>query len=279
MTQQVQRPTGRDLTHSNNREFIYLKGNESTDGSLRIIPGPSGEQHRFQLRATGVWNDTGIQVAAATIALGRDVLLSAAGDWLQVSDNDGDVLSLTPHIEFDDFGTVPLPHFPVLQPKQFRDIVQPDDSQERIGTFIHSIIPSPIKALRTKLYYRTGSVIATQPVMLTIQKENLAGPVIFEKEIPASSLGIPNFEFSVDIDGAVEFDDDENVSILWTSAATFSIRGNASNQNWVALDLFPLSEESLVSNLVGVNRFLTDSLGDTLADNQGNLLFERGIDT
>jgi hypothetical protein len=243
------------------------------------MPGPGGIDHRFQLRTAGVWNDTGIQVAAATVALGRDVLLSAAGDWLQVSDNDGDVLSLTPHIEFDDAGTVPLPHTAILQPKVIRQVVQPDDSQERIGTSIHTLLLSPIKALRTKLYYRTGSVIATQPVTITIQKDNILGPIVFQKDLPAALLGIPNTEFSIDIDGAVEFDIGETVSILWASAATFSIRGNASNQNWVALDLFPLSEESIVTVQEGINRILTDVLGNTLADNEGNVIIREGVDT
>ena len=49
-----------DVTKVNPFNVSYIKGNEFTDGSIRIIPGTDGQIISVELRTTGVWNEIGI---------------------------------------------------------------------------------------------------------------------------------------------------------------------------------------------------------------------------
>ena len=85
------------LFDSNPTNFIYLKGDEDTDGSLRIVPDLDDEENfEFQLRTGGVWNDTGIQIAASTIHLGRDLRIGGAGDWVRLTNTAESLQALIP---------------------------------------------------------------------------------------------------------------------------------------------------------------------------------------
>ena len=82
---------------------LYIKGDEKTNGSLRIIPDTSFEtEAEFQLREDGVWNDTGILIAASTVYLGRELQISGGGEWMLTKDAGTDIKSLIPHVRFDD---------------------------------------------------------------------------------------------------------------------------------------------------------------------------------
>ena len=69
---------------------IYINGDSETDGSIRLVPDlSSGTELEVQRRSDGVWNDTGIVIAASTIYLGRELQISAAGEYMLTKDGHG----------------------------------------------------------------------------------------------------------------------------------------------------------------------------------------------
>lgn len=289
MSLQIQRPATIDVTKVNPRGTIYLNSvdpiltpeeDDLPDGSLRIlIDEVDPKSFEFERKADGVWNTTDINIAAQSLFVGRDVSLSGAGGLLVANDLDIGESAVLLHHHFDDSGTDPLPHATNFAPKIFRLVVQPDDSEERINTLINSLLVSPVTGIRTKLYYKTGTVGATAPVTLEIQKDSQAGFTLFKRQFSASVFATPLVEVEIELPGFVQAEAGETLSITWTSDELFSIRGNASNQNWVALDLFLTSEESVVTVEEGMNRVVNNNLGDTIASNSGNLILSGGIAT
>lgn len=55
----IQRPAGVNVTVFNPEDIIYLKGDEFTDGSVRMIITPGEGNPRLELRTAGVFNDVG----------------------------------------------------------------------------------------------------------------------------------------------------------------------------------------------------------------------------
>jgi len=137
MTVSVSRPSTIDVTKVNPREILYIKGDANTNGSLRLMPDVTDENFEFQLRQDDVWNDTGIQIAASTIHLGRDLQMSGAGEFIRTTEVINDTESLVPHVTYDDDGTE-IAHTPILGPKFTRFIVQSDDASEITGTTLVS---------------------------------------------------------------------------------------------------------------------------------------------
>lgn len=51
----IHRPSSIDVTVNNPNDVIYLKGNEFTDGSHRIIYNPIDDFGNFETRVLGQW--------------------------------------------------------------------------------------------------------------------------------------------------------------------------------------------------------------------------------
>lgn len=62
---EIQKPTGVNVGVHNPGEIIYIKGNESTDGSYRVILNGAGTLVLFETRAAGVWASADISVSTA----------------------------------------------------------------------------------------------------------------------------------------------------------------------------------------------------------------------
>lgn len=241
------------INRRNPLRVVYIKGDELTDGSIRILPDLTGENAEFQLRTGGIWNDTGLQIAASSIALGRDLKLSGAGEFLQTASVNQASEALIPHTNFTDSGTN-FPITPVLGQLIERVVAQPDDSDERVGTTLSTSILSPFNGLLPKAYARTGSVGATEPVCLTIRNGGPTGPIYWQRNLEAALLGTPNTEFEIDFEGFLQANIGILVHLEMVSDATFSLKTNPAGVWWQALDFQVIAEEDLISdNLVLAN--------------------------
>lgn len=68
------------VKQSNPDEFVYIKGCEFTDGSLRLLPDITSKKIEFQLRTNGVWNETGIQAVQDIFLIANDAGLIVTND-------------------------------------------------------------------------------------------------------------------------------------------------------------------------------------------------------
>lgn len=251
--------------------IVYIRGNETTDGSIRLLPDTStSENVEFQLRTEGVWNDTGIQIAASTIFLGRDLEIQGAGDWISTTDVQLDHLALIPHIEYDDEGTRDAAHIPILKPLVVDFPIQPIFDTEIITSSHIDVQINPLDLLAKDTKMKTGSVAATEPV--TIEFSRPTGVVFWKKNLPASQFAA-GVDVAIELDGLVEAFAGEIIETRITSAATFSLLGDSSGEAYTLLSFFEISEEDIISSTTGMDRIIFDSLdGHTIADQFGNLI-------
>lgn len=263
------------IAQANPVSELYTKGSDNVDGSIRAIPDIGVEEdEEFQLRKEGVWNDTGIQIAAATMKLGRELLVSAGGEFIRTgSISDPNFEALIPHIQFTDDGTSQSAHLPILSAKIIKRPFQPDDSSVRTGTNISYFGPAPSTEFVTAIYYRTGPTAATQPVTLTVRITSFDGLIIFRQAFPASTFPA-NTEIKLDAIQAVSVILEQNLFVSLTSDAVFSLKVESTFNivPWLSTDLFLVTEEDLISSTTGMDRVLIDQLGHIVADQSGNLV-------
>lgn len=245
--------------------FLYVEGDERTEGSLRLVPDASGKNMEFQRLHEGVWNDTGIQIAASTVYLGRDMQISAGGEYIRQRVAVEDKSALVPHSEFTEAGGTIAPHTPVLSPKILRYVFQPDDSVDMIGRSFHWDMVAPLPTLWDRLYWKTGSVAATEPVLVAINRGAEHGELIWQRWFPASKFPA-NTEVEIELLGMLQSAPGGSYHSTVTSEADFSLKGNASGLWWVAVDYHLLTEEELLTDTFVLSNELA-----IVFDNEGNL--------
>jgi hypothetical protein len=254
--------------------FVYVKGDANTDGSLRLRPDSLNEELvEMQLRTSGVWNDTGIQVAASTVHLGRDLRISAAGDFILISDVDDEEQSLIPHVEFTETeGTTEPPHSPVLTPLQEAFVLQPIFSVDTLTDKHVSQATSPARILVKDFHVRIGATAPTEPVQMRIYNGfDESGILFFEWTYPASDF-TANTEIELDTHGLVGVDDGTPVFEVLESAAPFSLLGAGPEEPWRAISFHIVSEEQLMTSTTGMDRVLVDQNAHIVSDISGNLI-------
>ena len=239
---------GDNVSITNPVGTIYVKGSEFVDGSIRLVPDAAGVNVEMQQRADGVWNETGLQLNAETLHLGRELEISGSGGFLQTTNIDSGLSSLLPRIPFDNTGTE-APVSRSLSNKLIRVVVQPDESTEVIGKSIVSLVTPQLNALATQVYLKTGSVGATAPVLHTLRKGGPSGLIIWQRLHPTSVFGTPNVEIAIDFVGMIELVLSELIHASFTSDNDFSMKQNAAQTNsWTAIDFFRRGKDILLTD-------------------------------
>jgi len=220
MSIQFQEAGVHDVSKSNPRDILYIRGNATTDGSIRIIFDPdditplvSHIELATKDPTTGeiIFNDTGFRFSASSVNLGFDLLLGAAGGFMQtanLSELTGVVKALIPRIKFDVRGTEQTGVMPILgKEKDFLVIPGPPDGEE-IGTLIDQVFTPGEGRLLTSITHTTGSVAATSPIQISFYSgNNNTGKLLSRTNIP-SSIMPANTTFTVQLGDDIGFDKD-----------------------------------------------------------------------
>lgn len=236
----TQRPSGVNVGVFNPGEIVYVNGNEVTDGSIRLIVDDTAENVEFQLREAGVWNVTGIQIAASSVFLGWSLKLSGAGEWIQTFESVSGDQALIPHVNYTDAGTEVV-HSPVLGAKVIKNILQPDDSEEVSGKVLSLSVLGIDTTLLSKAYFRTGSIGGTAPVSIALRDGSASGQIFWQKQFPTSLFATPNIEITIELESLVETKAGETVFIEIASDEDISLKSNLAGFWWIASDFFPTS--------------------------------------
>ena len=264
------RPSAPDLTVSNPSNIVYLLGDESTDGSVRLIIDVDIPE--IQERKLGIWVAGELRLDASTLFLGRDVSIRGVGSHLQVNSAESNEKSLLLEVGFDDAGTE-LPHAHVLGARQNRVVFSSNIVGEIVTSLFELPVTSFLTAFRYKYYFKTGSVAATQSVTMALTKGSTpGGTLVFTKTMPASQWSAST-EVEVELDGALSLSVGAPLLLTISSAANFSLIGDLANGgNFFAMDFQPFSLEDVIAISTGTDRFLVDNSGEDMADNSGNLM-------
>ena len=252
-----------DVTIINPRDILYIKGNETTDGSIRfrfitrVPPDPQETFAHIELRGSGVWNDTGMIFSSGSISLGRDLSVSAVGEFLQTFLASVDPLlgtrSLHGHNPYHPFsGTEPNPTlippasgFPIMPVLDFPELVDifPNTGPFTFitGTSINISFPVLPDRVLTQSQHFVGTTAATSEVQITYTQNSvvLNRFIIPASQMPASTLLELDFdeEFGLGGSGIVQ---------NFTSANTISLRENVSGDIVTRHDGFPQSTQDII---------------------------------
>lgn len=267
----VQRATGPNLTVSNPSDVVYLKGDEFTDGSVRLQPL---DEHinvpHIELRVAGIWKDTGLALDGDTLFLGNDVSIGAHGSHLITRSTENTGKSLLLETNFDDAGTG-LPHAHRLGSRVNHAVFSSNETGEIITSLFELAVTSFLTAFRYTYYFKTGSVAATAPVTMTLSKGSTPGGTVVHTTTMPASQWAASVEVAVELVGALQLSIGAPLLLTISSAANFSLIGDVANGgNFFAMDFQTFELEDVISIPTGTDRFLADNFAGAMFDNSGN---------
>lgn len=264
--------TGNDLN------VVYIKGDEDTDGSIRLVPDISnGTEMEVQLRSNGVWNDTGIVIAASTVYLGRELQISGGGEYMLTKDQNTDIRSLIPHVRFDSVNgteeTVVVPRVGAIATDQ---IIQPDDSGEVSDSTIQFIGGSTALILANALLLRTGAA-ATGDVTLQLHRDSFTEGLFYSRTY-AQSTFTADSDITLSTDGLVEFTANEVFYVTLTCTGTLTLKADVTNTTpYYGANFYSLAEDTITPDEFGgvLSKVLVNA-GDEILFNDGDDAILRG---
>lgn len=270
----VSRPSGVDVSVNNPRDTIYFPGSEGADGSLRLIPDSTGQLMEVQLRASGVWNDTGIQIAASTVHLGMELLLSAAGSYLYTRDVAEAIKGLTPRILFTTSeGTAGnYAQVPKLDGLITNVDIQGDQTSESTKTDHTYVWTGAGDEFTFRMHVEMGTVAASDNVTLTLYRgSDDTGAIFFQRNYPAADFP-SGARVSKTLGGLPETFEGQNIFIKYESPVAFALKGDALGNMYVAHCYHDVTEENIVTLETGLDNVITSFVNkDAMVDVNGNL--------
>ena len=211
---------------------VYIKGNETTDGSIRFLIDSSDGMAVVRERTNGVWNDTSLRVASASISLGRDLKVSAIGGFIETrnqSEMTGHLRAAIPHIQFAEQGTINSAHMPIFDKREDFVIFAGPNTGEKTGTTIGQVFSAtPTRVLHSSTHI-VGSIAATAPIQVSYYKgADNTGDLLNRFNIPASTMGTANTSFTITYEDDFGFENAQNIFFEYVSANSISMQTNAS---------------------------------------------------
>lgn len=226
MTLEILTPGGGpDVTRRNRRETIYLKGDETTDGSIRIIIDANDNVATVELRTSGVWNKTSFRFSTGSVDIGLDLKLQAAADFLKTRNPSGfdtHDIALIPHIPFTPFGTL-SPHTPITDTLKVEVFFSSPVSQVT-STTISQVYLIPFAQIIKGITFQAGTLSASnEVVMSTHEGTDNTGVLIDQRILPASKF-LANNPVQIDFDSDIGFSENHvNIFIEMVSVNSFSL--------------------------------------------------------
>lgn len=238
-----------DVTTFNDEEFIYIKGDADTDGSMRyaVVTFNNKTVTEIEKRTDGIWAGTSFKTGPNSVIVGNLVSLAAAGQELITEDQDG-------HSHFhvrsgvEDGLTTDLSSIVYASAFFERFVIQADESGEFTGTEITTQnVNDVFHLISQKFYLKTGSTAATDSITIQAwEGTDETGTLLFSQTYPASNF-TANTEAELGLDGFLEFELGAITFVKISSDATFSLKTDAAVENWwFAIDLSIIQNDDLL---------------------------------
>lgn len=260
---------GTNVTKQNLSDVIYIKGDEFTDGSIRLILG-SDDETQIQKRVNGVWNLGEFELSSDTLLLGHNLSLSAIGTNLQINAIEGNKQFLALDVPFDDSGSS-FPRSPVLGKRSNRLLLQSIFSNENVAQQIQiSITITSLQGFNYILYLKTGSIAATAPIEITITEGLIPGGFNFFDRLYGITDFPANTEIQLNLGAGLGFFTGEEILLTLSSDENFSLLGNSSGDIFFGFDFQPCIQEHLLMDIMTLSRE-----ADLTLDREGNFVVGR----
>ncbi len=242
-----------DVTSENFEEYIYIRGDKDTEGSIRLSVDSYGDITQIEGLSDDVWNRTRFKIGPGTLHIGDSLAASSAGYHLMTEHPDGSLKQVFVHRELvgDETSEISVLH---LYDKQTRAISQPDNSGEFTGKYFTYSLTSSKKIMIENVYFQTGSTAATSSVQVFVYNgTDNTGELIWDWSYPTSQF-TADTETILTVEGFLEYSEDENIFVEFISDEDFSIKTNAAvTSPWRAADYWNI----LHDELLGTNEFVS----------------------
>lgn len=252
---------GPDVTRRNKNDILYIKGDENTDGSIRLIFSDK-EFAGIQLRAGGVFNDTSFRISSSSLQVGLDLTISAAASFIETfnpSIADEHQRALVPHITFDDSGTATSPHTAVLKPLDPSVIFGPAISQVTSTSIGINFNTTHARIIET-LFHEVGTIGATQPVKHSIYVgTDNTGLLIKETNLGINKV-LADQPLALQFNRDVGLRNNSPYFIELTSPVAFSLKTDSGGNPLLAF----LEQELGILNMVTENLIWNNDLNHVL---------------
>lgn len=228
----IQRPPGVNVGVNNPDKTVYLgninadtPANANTDGTIRLIFTVGDSFAHIELRANGVFNDTGFRYASSSVSIGRDTILSGSAGFIETNNPSGIVghtRSIIPHIQFDDAGTS-QPQTPILAAEEIFDVFTGAVSETIATTIGINLGVSPGRFLEESIH-EVGTVGSSAPVTVTIYVgTDNTGFIKDRRRLPANGM-VANTTLEIDYDNDLGFRVGEVNFMEFVSTANISLK-------------------------------------------------------
>ena len=266
-------PVVEDLSESNSSEFsiLYVNGDEETDGSRRIIVDPLSNVATFEERTGGVWNLGELLISGESLNVGRNLTISAAGEFLIVQNKATQTKSIVALSKFDDSGTEHHAENVIFTPRHLFT-AQPIFDTEFIGTQLIAVALGVVNTVTYNILFKTGSVVPTEEMVFTIRLVDENGPVLYQRIHPASQFPA-NSDITIEMVPSFDFPIGTLIHAEWTSISNFSMLTNPSGFFYFTVDIQIYEFERLVTLGAGTNHMLSDKIGDRVSNKNGDIVY------
>jgi len=253
------RPSGVNVGVNNPGTTIYITGNESTDGSIRLILESGETIANIELRTSGIWNDTSLRFSSGSVEVGRDLKLEAAADFIKTENPSGfsvHSIALVPHIPFSSTGTI-FPHTPIADVLA-DNVIFSTAISETSGTTISQTFSITSAQIIDTIEYEVGTVGATNEVRHTIYKgTDNTGSVISQMNLPASDF-IANTTATIDFGSAFGFSDEHSdIFVEFVTDISFTLKTDSSGNILIKIS----SQQLETRDLLYEDLMLDENLG------------------
>lgn len=214
----------------------------TSEGKIPIKSGNSFVDSAFSFNETEdrIESNKPLRIPPGTLEIGNQLGLDDGTGTLIYRRNFDDQVRICLTLGFDDTGTIQLPFNTEFDPKQIRDVIQPDDTGEITDTEIINVIPSTANQFVSKVYYKVGTTAPTDDLNFklyinSIAPENLVVDLKLIEccEFPLSA----ETEFSFDLHPLVGLLIGQMFYSVFSSNDPFSLQANTANTiPWAAVD-------------------------------------------
>lgn len=259
----IQRPSGVNVGVNNPGKTVYIgninadtPANENTDGTIRLIFTVGDSSAHIELRANGVFNDTGFRYAASSVSIGRDTILSGSAGFIETNNPSGIVghtRSIIPHTRFDDSGTA-QPQTAILKATEIFDVFTGAVSEIESTTIGINLGVSPGRFLEVSIH-EVGSVGSSEPVTVTIYiGTDNTGFIKDRRELPADGM-VANTTLEIDYDNDLGFRAGEANFMEFVSTANISLKTDSGGNPLTKHEAHQLAVVNLIAEnlMIDVN--------------------------
>ncbi|MCK5607123.1 hypothetical protein KAR91_34890 [Candidatus Pacearchaeota archaeon] len=229
----------------NTKGKLFLRGEEEFENSIKFSIDEYTDNAVIQKTLDGIPKPASFETGPNSLWVGRSVGVAGLGHHLATESSDGH-LHFHAHSEFEDGLTVKdtavifAPFYTAYMP------VQPDTSEEFTGkTFEYQHLSTSHSLIET-FFVKTGATPAGAPLRLQAwQDVGAVGNPFFDQSYPASQFPIDT-EVPLELDGGVEYLNDENYFFRLSSDEDFSLKTNVAGEWALALAFSRMREDNLL---------------------------------